>query len=176
MATPVSLVKTRWSAPPNAPLERATLGGGCFWGIESMLRVLPGVVATAVGYSGGTVPNPTYQQVCSKTTGHAEVVTIEFDPRTLSYEKLLDAFFSLHDPTTLNRQGPDVGTQYRSVIFTHTDEQRGVALAKIRELDESKRYPRPVVTQVVPAEPFYMAEAYHQQYFKDGTRACAVGG
>ncbi len=155
-------------------LQKATFGAGCFWGVEAEFRQLPkGVVSTAVGYEGGTMKNPTYRDVCTDRTGHAEVVEVEYDPEKISYEDLLKVFWANHDPTTLNRQGPDVGTQYRSVIFYHTPEQQVAALASKEKLEKSGRYRRPVVTEIVPATSFYRAEEYHQQYLeKRGLSSC----
>jgi len=148
-------------------LQKATFGAGCFWGVEAEFRQLPkGVVSTAVGYEGGTMKNPTYRDVCTDRTGHAEVVEVEYDPEKVSYEDLLKVFWANHDPTTLNRQGPDVGTQYRSVIFYHTPEQQAAALASKEKLEKSGRYRRPIVTEIVPATSFYRAEEYHQQYLE----------
>ncbi len=153
--------------------EKATFGAGCFWGVEVEFRNVPGVVDAAVGYEGGTVPNPTYEQVCRKGTGHAEVVEIEFDPAEVSYEELLDTFFELHDPTQLNRQGPDVGDQYRSVVFTHSAEQEQAAWAARERAQE--RFDRPVVTAIEPASEFWRAEEYHQQYLvKRGVASCRI--
>jgi peptide-methionine (S)-S-oxide reductase len=145
--------------------EVATLGGGCFWCLEPVFDDLRGVISVESGYSGGRRPNPTYAQVCSGATGHAEVVQVVFDPREISYADLLRVFFSIHDPTTLNRQGADIGTQYRSVIFYHSPEQKQTAEEVIRSLEEQKVWDRPIVTQVVPFEAFYPAEDYHQEYF-----------
>jgi len=155
-------------------LQKATFGAGCFWGVEAEFRQLPkGVVSTAVGYEGGTMKNPTYRDVCTDRTGHAEVVEVEYDPEKISYEDLLKVFWANHDPTTLNRQGPDVGTQYRSVIFYHTPEQQAAALASKEKLEKSGRYRRPIVTEIVPATSFYRAEHYHQQYLeKRGLSSC----
>ena len=150
----------------------ATFGAGCFWHVEATFRQVPGVVDTTVGYMGGSVPNPTYEQVCTGETGHAEVVQVEYDPEQVSYEELLDVFWKCHDPTQRNRQGPDVGTQYRSVIFYHTEEQRMLAEASRRRLEESGLYPRPIVTEIVPAREFYRAEEYHQRYFEKHGIAC----
>lgn len=147
-------------------MEFATFGAGCFWGVEETFRKMPGVISTAVGYMGGEKENPTYHDVCSDRTGHAEVVHIEFDPTQISYDQLLDVFWKSHNPTTINRQGPDVGTQYRSVIFYHSPEQKNIADASIKKLTEQQVYKNPIVTQVVPAEPFYRAEEYHQKYLK----------
>jgi peptide-methionine (S)-S-oxide reductase len=153
--------------------EKATFGAGCFWGVEVEFRNVPGVVDAAVGYEGGTVPNPTYEQVCRKGTGHAEVVEVEFDPAEVSYEELLDTFFELHDPTQLNRQGPDVGDQYRSVVFTHSAEQEQAARAARERAQE--RFDRPVVTVIEPASDFWRAEEYHQQYLvKRGVATCRI--
>jgi peptide-methionine (S)-S-oxide reductase len=149
------------------PLEVATLGGGCFWCLEAVFEQLRGVEKVESGYAGGDVPNPTYQQVCSGTTGHAEVVQVTFDPSVLSYGDLLDVFFAIHDPTTLNRQGYDVGTQYRSAVFYHTPEQKRAAEAKIAELNAAGVWDVPLVTEVVPLREFYRAEDYHQQYFRN---------
>jgi len=155
-------------------LQKATFGAGCFWGVEAEFRQLPkGVVSTAVGYEGGTMKNPTYRDVCTDRTGHAEVVEVEYDPEKVSYEDLLKVFWANHDPTTLNRQGPDVGTQYRSVIFYHTPEQQAAALASKEKLEKSGRYRPPIVTEIVPATSFYRAEDYHQQYLeKRGLSSC----
>lgn len=145
-------------------IEKALLGAGCFWGVDKILRSIPGIVSTEVGYAGGTTKNPTYEEVCTGKTDHAEVVLVGFDPAVISYEGVLDVFFRLHDPTTLNRQHNDIGTQYRSVIFTYNDEQRAVALEKIKQVDASKVFRSPVVTQVMTAPDYYSAEAYHQDY------------
>lgn len=157
-------------------MEKATFGAGCFWGVEETLRQVPGVTATAVGYLGGTLPNPTYRDVCSGSTGHAEVVEIEFDPERVSYRQLLEIFWSNHDPTTLNRQGPDHGAQYRSAIFYHTPEQRAEATECKAEMERSGRFRRPIVTEITPASTFYRAEEYHQRYLeKRGLGSCHVG-
>lgn len=153
------------TAAPAPEREVATLGGGCFWCLEAVFDQLQGVEHVESGYSGGWVPNPTYKQVCTGNTGHAEVVQITFDPRQISYRELLEVFFAIHDPTTLNRQGADVGTQYRSVIFYHTPAQKAIAEETIRELNAARIWPNPIVTQVVPFEAFYIAEDYHQEYF-----------
>ncbi len=145
-------------------METATFGAGCFWGVEATFQKVPGVVSVAVGYSGGDVEDPSYQMVCTGNTGHAEVVHLEYDPAVVRFEALLDVFWSCHDPTTLNRQGPDVGTQYRSVVFYLTPEQEEAARAS-RDL-VSKRYPDPIVTEIVPFEEFYRAEEYHQRYLE----------
>jgi peptide-methionine (S)-S-oxide reductase len=156
-------------------IEKATFGAGCFWGVEAEFRQVKGVVATAVGYEGGAFVNPTYRDVCSGRTGHAEVVEVDYDPSRVSYEDLLDVFWENHDPTTLNRQGPDSGAQYRSVIFYHTPEQQTTALASKERLQGSGKFRRPIVTQIVPASPFYRAEDYHQQYLeKRGLASCRL--
>jgi peptide-methionine (S)-S-oxide reductase len=152
------------TGPPG--LEVATLGGGCFWCLEAVFEQLRGVAHVESGYSGGTVPNPTYRQVCSEETGHAEVVQVTFDPAVLSYRELLEVFFATHDPTTLNRQGPDHGTQYRSAIFTHSPEQKRVAEQVIAELNAAGVYRSPIVTEVTPFQAFYKAEDYHQEFFR----------
>jgi peptide-methionine (S)-S-oxide reductase len=144
----------------------ATLGGGCFWCLEAVFEQLRGVESVVSGYSGGHVPNPTYEQVCGKTTGHAEVVQVTFDPAAVSYREVLEVFFATHDPTTLNRQGNDVGPQYRSAIFYHSDAQREAAELLVRELTAEKVFPNPIVTEVTPFTAFYPAEAYHQGYFR----------
>lgn len=146
--------------------EVATLGGGCFWCLEAVFEQLRGVERVVSGYSGGSVPEPTYHQVCTGATGHAEVVQVTFDPAVISYRDLLGVFFTLHDPTTLNRQGADVGTQYRSVVFYHAPEQRQVAEEVIAELNVAGTWGRPIVTQVVPFQAFYPAEDYHQGYYR----------
>ncbi len=146
-------------------LKKATFGGGCFWCIEAVFQRLSGVDSVVSGYSGGEVPNPTYEQVCSGNSGHAEVIQITYDPDVISFADLLEVFFKTHDPTTLNRQGADRGTQYRSVIFSHDDEQRLVAEQYMKQLDESKVFPSPIVTEVSPATEFFHAEDYHQDYF-----------
>ena len=156
-------------------MEKATFGAGCFWGVEAVFRGVPGVVATAVGYMGGTLKNPTYQDVCTDKTGHAEVVQVEYDPAKVSYEELLKVFWENHDPTTLNRQGPDVGKQYRSVIFFHNPEQEAAAKAAKEKLARAGVYKRPIVTEIVPAAEFWRAEEYHQQYLeKRGLAQCHI--
>ena len=154
--------------PPPAPsaLEPATFGAGCFWCVEAVFQDLKGVVSVETGYSGGTVENPTYRRVCDGDTGHAEVCRITYDPSKVAYKKLLEVFWKTHDPTTLNRQGNDEGTQYRSVIFTHTPEQKALAEKYKKELDASGAFGRPIVTEISPATTFYKAEDYHQNYFK----------
>ena len=155
--------------------EKATFGAGCFWGVEETFRKLKGVGSTAVGYAGGTKDNPSYEDVCTDETGHAEVVEVEFDPTQISYNQLLDVFWSNHNPTTPNRQGPDVGKQYRSVIFYHSPEQRAAAESSKDELEKSKRFSRPIVTQIEPAPTFWRAEEYHQRYLeKRGQTHCAI--
>ena len=154
-------------------MAKATFGAGCFWGVEAAYRQIQGVLSTAVGYSGGSAENPTYKQVCTGRTGHAEVVEVTFDPERVSYEQLLDVFWENHDPTTLNRQGPDVGTQYRSAIFFHDAEQESIARASLEKAQA--RFARPIVTQVEPASEFYVAEDYHQQYLeKRGLSTCKI--
>ncbi len=156
-------------------MERASFAAGCFWGVEAAFRRLKGVTSTTVGYSGGTLENPTYKDVCSDTTGHAETVLVEFDPAAISYEQLLETFWNCHDPTQRNQQGPDVGTQYRSAIFYHTPEQQAAAIRSKENLDRSGKYPRPVVTEILPAATFYRAEEYHQHYLeKRGEASCHV--
>jgi peptide-methionine (S)-S-oxide reductase len=145
--------------------KTALFGAGCFWGVEEIFRQLPGVVETIVGYAGGEMHKPTYEDVCTGRTNHAEVVRVEYDPAIVSYDKLLDVFWKNHNPTTLNRQGPDVGTQYRSVIFYYDHEQKAAAEKSKQELEESKIFANPVVTQIIIAPPFYEAEDYHQKYF-----------
>ena len=156
-------------------MATATFGAGCFWGVEEAFRTVPGVTNTAVGYAGGTLQNPTYQDVCTDRTGHAEVVQVEYDPAQVSYERLLDVFWDSHDPTQRNRQGPDVGTQYRSAIFYHTPEQRAAAEASKAEREASGRYRRPLATEITPAGPFWRAEEYHQRYLqKRGRGSCHI--
>jgi len=155
--------------------QKATFGAGCFWGVEARFAEMNGVLDTAVGYEGGKLDHPTYKEVCTDRTGHAEVVQVTFDPGRVSYETLLDAFFALHDPTQLNRQGPDWGTQYRSVIFAETEEQAAQGSAKIAELNASGTFRKPIATQVVPAETFWKAEEYHQKYLeKRGMVSCHI--
>ena len=156
-------------------MERATFAAGCFWGVEAAFRQVEGVVSTQVGYTGGTVVNPTYEQVCSGRTGHAEAVEIEYDPSQVSYEKLLSVFWENHDPTTLNRQGPDIGAQYRSAVFFNNPEQETAARASKDKLQQSGKYKRPIVTEITPASKFYRAEEYHQQYLeKRGVSHCRI--
>lgn len=156
-------------------MAKATFGAGCFWGVEAAFRKVKGVTDTAVGYMGGTLDNPTYPDVCSGNTGHVEVVQIEYDPSQVCYEELLSVFWNMHDPTQLNRQGPDVGSQYRSVIFYHTPEQKAAAEESKARLQESGRYDRPVVTEIIPASTFWRAEEYHQRYLeKHGLDTCHI--
>jgi peptide-methionine (S)-S-oxide reductase len=156
-------------------MEKATFAAGCFWGVEEAFRQVKGVVSTSVGYMGGTLENPTYQDVCTDKTGHAEVVLVEYDPDQVSYEELLDVFWKIHDPTTLNRQGPDRGTQYRSAIFYYTPEQETAAISSKEKLEAEGRYQRSIVTEIVPASTFYIAEDYHQQYLeKRGMHSCHI--
>jgi peptide methionine sulfoxide reductase msrA/msrB len=150
--------------PAAAARETATLAGGCFWGMEEIIRKIPGVIETTVGYTGGKTKSPTYQQVCTGATGHAEAVQIHFDPKKISYEEVLGYFFRMHDPTTLNRQHNDVGTQYRSAIFYHSEEQKKVAEAVKAKADKSGKFKRPVVTEITAASEWYPAEGYHQKY------------
>ena len=148
-----------------------TFGAGCFWGVEAAFRQIQGVTSTAVGYLGGTVDNPTYQDVCTGSTGHAEVVQVEYDPAQIAYEDLLDVFWKCHDPTTLDRQGPDVGAQYRSAVFFHTPEQEAIVLVSKEKAQD--RFKRPIVTEITPASAFYRAEEYHQQYLENrGQASC----
>ena len=156
-------------------IEKATFGAGCFWGVEARFAELPGVIDTAVGYEGGDLEHPTYKEVCTDRTGHAEVVDVTFDPSRVSFDTLLDTFFALHDPTQLNRQGPDWGKQYRSVVFARSDEQAQQAKAKIAELNASGAYHKPIVTKVEPATTFWKAEEYHQRYLeKRGMVHCHI--
>lgn len=156
-------------------LEKATFAAGCFWGVEEAFRTLPGVVETAVGYTGGQAENPTYQQVCAGNTGHAEAVEVQYDPRQIGYEQLLETFWAIHDPTTLNRQGPDVGSQYRSAIFYHSAQQEAAATASKEAKDAAGQFRGPIVTQIQPAATFWRAEDYHQQYIaKGGRSACST--
>lgn len=153
----------------------ATFGAGCFWGVEAAFRRIDGVTDAAVGYAGGHTDNPTYREVCSHTTGHAEVVQVEYDPSQVGYEELLDAFFAMHDPTQVNRQGPDVGDQYRSVVFFHTPEQEEAAIAAKKHLDESGLLRQPVATAIEPAPTFWRAEEYHQRYLEKNSQSCGIG-
>ncbi|HUW59451.1 MAG TPA: peptide-methionine (S)-S-oxide reductase MsrA [Candidatus Bathyarchaeia archaeon] len=156
-------------------MEKATFGAGCFWGVEEAFRHVNGVVSTQAGFSGGYLENPSYQDVCAGDSGHAEVVQLEFDPHQVAYKDLLSVFWTIHDPTTPNRQGPDVGEQYRSVIFYHNEEQRRIAVEAKADLEKSGRFTRPVVTAIEPAAPFYRAEEYHQRYLeKRGMKGCHI--
>lgn len=156
-------------------MSKASFAAGCFWGVEAAFRQIEGVTATAVGYEGGTKPEPTYREVCGGATGHAETVEVDFDPARVSYGRLLDVFWENHDPTTLNRQGPDVGEQYRSAIFFHDADQEREARASKEALEKSGRYRRPIVTQILPASTFWRAEDYHQQYLeKRGLATCRI--
>jgi peptide-methionine (S)-S-oxide reductase len=155
--------------------EIATFGAGCFWGIEAAFRRVPGVLDAAVGYSGGRTQNPSYQDVCTDTTGHAEVVQVTFDPEKLSYDQLLDVFWTIHDPTQVNRQGPDYGKQYRTAIFFHSPEQEAAAKESKQALEASGKLRRPVATEITPAAPFWRAEEYHQRYLeKRGAASCHI--
>lgn len=153
--------------------EKATFAAGCFWGVEAAFLKVKGVINTTVGYTGGTMNNPSYEDVCSDQTGHAEAVQIDYDPAKISYEGLLDIFWSIHDPTSMNRQGPDIGIQYRSAIFYHSEKQKKAALASKQKLEKSDRHHGKIVTEIVPAAPFYKAEEYHQRYHeKHGMTTC----
>lgn len=147
-------------------MEKATFAAGCFWGVEAKFRRIEGVLSTSVGYSGGKTDNPTYEQVCSGTTNHAEAVEVVFDPNIVAYEELLDVFWDIHDPTQLNRQGVDVGTQYRTVIFYHSTDQKLAAEASLEKLEKSKKFRRAIVTEIVPITDYFLAEDYHQQYYE----------
>jgi len=154
-------------------MEKATFAAGCFWGVEAKFRKLDGIVSTEVGYTGGHRKNPTYEDVCSDLTSHAEAVEVTFDPEKISYRQLLEVFWSIHNPTTPNRQGFDVGSQYRSAIFFHNEEQEKLALESKKELEESGRFDKPIVTEILPASKFWRAEEYHQQYYeKTGRTGC----
>jgi peptide-methionine (S)-S-oxide reductase len=167
------LFLTRQAREPFPPTELAAFAAGCFWGVEQEFRNRTGVIATAVGYSGGHTKDPTYEQVCTNRTGHAETVMVEYDPKLVSYDELLDQFWHLHDPTTLNRQGPDVGAQYRSAIFFHTPEQESAAKASKEKVQAG--YKNKIVTEITPASEFYRAEDYHQQYLeKRGLAHCSI--
>lgn len=156
-------------------IEMATFGAGCFWGVEAAFRKLPGIVDVKVGYMGGHVDNPTYEQVCTNTTGHAEVAQVSFDSDKITYEELLAVFWDIHDPTQLNRQGPDVGSQYRSVIFYHSDEQKRIAEESKQKLGNAGKVSREIVTGIIAASDFWVAEDYHQRYFeKHGMTGCSI--
>ncbi len=156
-------------------MAKAMFGAGCFWGVEAKFRQLPGVSDAIVGYSGGSTENPSYEEVCTDRTGHAEVVQVEYDPQVISYEKLVEEFFANHDPTTRNRQGPDFGSQYRSAIFYYTPEQKAAAEAVKERLEASGQFPRPIVTEITPAAEFFRAEEYHQRYLeKRGMGSCHI--
>lgn len=152
-------------------MEKATFGAGCFWGVEARFLKVKGVIDAVSGYSGGNIKNPTYKDVCTDKTGHAEVVQVTYDPSIVSYEKLLETFWDIHNPTTLNRQGWDVGTQYRSVVFYHNEEQRLAAVELKNKLDKSGKYKKPIVTEIVPASEFYRAEEYHQRYYEKNKKS-----
>jgi peptide-methionine (S)-S-oxide reductase len=173
---PIVLGPSDGSYKEGETMEKATFGAGCFWHVEAAFQGIPGVTGTAVGYSGGSTDHPTYREVCSGRTGHAEVLQLEYDPSRTTYEELLEIFWKIHDPTTLNRQGPDVGSQYRSAIFFHTPTQEAAARALKEKLQSSGgRFDRPVVTEIVPAAEFWKAEDYHQRYFeKTGQRSCGL--
>lgn len=164
--------ETEKTAKPSERYETATFAAGCFWGVEHAFSEVPGVKATRVGFMGGDVKNPSYKRVCVGDTGHAEVVQLKFDPNEISYEKLVRIFFLIHDPTTLNRQGPDVGSQYRSAVFTHSDAQQKTAAAVKEKLAESGQFKKPIVTEVLPAGPFWLAEDYHQDYARKNPGSC----
>jgi peptide-methionine (S)-S-oxide reductase len=156
-------------------MQKATFAAGCFWGVEATFRQIPGVISTRVGYIGGNTENPTYKEVCTDRTGHAEAVEVEFDPSKVAYNDLLQVFWENHDPTQVNRQGPDWGTQYRTAIFFHSPEQQAQAEASKQALEKSHRYAKPIATQIVPAVTFYPAEDYHQQYLeKRGLASCHI--
>jgi peptide-methionine (S)-S-oxide reductase len=176
----ITTATTAYAATPKTKgvertMEKATFAAGCFWGVEAAFRQVKGVVSTQVGYTGGRTKAPSYEEVCTNTTGHAEAVEVTYDPARVSYERLLDVFWSNHDPTTRDRQGPDVGEQYRSAIFVHSSEQEKEAKESIAKLETAHRFRRPIVTQVLRAGPFYRAEEYHQQYLeKRGLSTCHI--
>jgi peptide-methionine (S)-S-oxide reductase len=155
-------------------MAKADFGAGCFWGVEAAFRQVKGVNDVAVGYEGGAMPNPTYKDVCTDQTGHAEVVQVDYDPAQVTYDQLLDVFFDIHDPTTMNRQGPDFGKQYRSVIFFHDAAQEAAARKRIEQLDREGKFKRKIVTQIAPAAEFYRGEEYHQRYFEKHGIACGT--
>jgi peptide-methionine (S)-S-oxide reductase len=169
--------QTEITQPKELPMktDTATFAAGCFWGVQVEFDKVKGVVQTTVGYTGGHTEKPTYKDVCSDNTGHAEALQVVFDPAVVTYEQLLDKFWSMHDPTTLNRQGPDFGSQYRSVIFYHSPEQQAAAVSSKEKLEKAHRFPRPIVTQIAPAVTFWPAEEYHQKYFqKHGGGSCHI--
>ena len=173
MSSPASNDQLAAAVSAGAETRTATFGAGCFWGVEQILSRLPGVVSTAVGYMGGTVDEPTYELVCTETTDHAEVVQVTYDPAVISYAALIDVFWHLHDPTQVNRQGPDVGRQYRSAVFTHDEEQAAVARATRDAIDASGKLRKPVATEILPAATFWRGETYHQKYFdRRGVDGC----
>lgn len=178
MASNVAGTPTKFAPPAGTTVpnvQEAMFGAGCFWGVESTFANTPGVLTTAVGFAGGTVEKPTYRQVCTDTTGHAEVVHLTFDPAKVTYQQLLNVFFENHDPTQVNRQGPDYGQQYRTVIFAYGDEQKEQAEAAKKALDASRKYKRPIATSIESAKPFWRAEEYHQRYLeKQGLDSCHV--
>jgi peptide-methionine (S)-S-oxide reductase len=175
MAAPIDKSARGQPREEPADMEKATFAAGCFWGVEETFRQIKGVKSTAVGYTGGNLANPTYEDVCTDRTGHAEAVEVEYDPAEVSYEQLLDVFWANHDPTTRDRQGPDFGTQYRSAIFFHTPEQQAAAVASKERIEESGKFKSPIVTQIVPAATFWRAEDYHQQYLeKRSMSSCHV--
>jgi peptide-methionine (S)-S-oxide reductase len=168
---------TQFAEPKELPMktDTATFAAGCFWGVQAEFDKVKGVVQTTVGYTGGHTEHPTYKDVCSDTTGHAEATQVVFDPTVVTYQQLLDKFWSIHDPTTPNRQGPDYGSQYRSVIFYHSPAQESAAVASKEKLEKARRFPRPIVTEIVPAATFWPAEEYHQKYFqKHGGGSCHI--
>lgn len=164
--------ETSRKAKQESAYRKATFAAGCFWGVEAAFRKVPGVASTRVGYTSGHTENPTYKEVCTDKTGHAEAVEVTYDPARVSYEQLLEVFWRIHDPTTLNRQGPDVGSQYRSAIFCHNKEQEALAKASKQELAKSGRFNRAIMTEIVPASRFYRAEEYHQRYLQKHSQAC----
>jgi peptide-methionine (S)-S-oxide reductase len=169
--------QTEITLPKELPMntDTATFAAGCFWGVQAEFDKVKGVVQTTVGYTGGGTEKPTYEDVCSGQTGHAEALQVVFDPTVVTYEQLLDRFWAMHDPTTVNRQGPDFGSQYRSVVFYHSPEQQAAASASKEKLEKARRFPRPIVTEIVPAATFWPAEEYHQKYFKKhGGGSCHI--
>jgi peptide-methionine (S)-S-oxide reductase len=169
------MTESNGSTPVAAHEAKATFGAGCFWGVEAAYRQIPGVISTSVGYLGGTMKNPTYRDVCTGRSGHAEVVQVTYDPSRVTYDDLLTVFWENHDPTTLNRQGPDVGPQYRSAIFYHDEAQNETAIASKDEREKAGRFRRPIVTEISPATDYYEAEDYHQQYLeKRGLSSCHI--